>query len=318
MKKGTILMAVIISITGLVIFGCNSHSPKKVDTSVLIQKRPNNKFEIQADSLKMLGEFDAALKNYNKSLEIDKSINTLYNITYIYALENNLDSAFYHLDLINASLDSSAWRLSNGQLINLVNDSRWKDVVDIRFEKYQAKFGNLIYPDLSKKLMTIDVLDQSYNTLMNIYPDSTDYYWKKKIKINDKNVQDAEEIIANYGWVLTKDVGQISNYTLFLVFQHCGDVKLMRKYEPLLRKNAEIDDFFKNQYATYIDRILGYEGKNQIYGTQMSYDSLKQVYYLGDNLASPDSLSILRKRMKLNPIEDYLKTMNAELRIEVK
>ena len=311
-------MAVIISITGLVIFGCNSHSTKKVDPSVLIQKRPNNKFEIQADSLKMLGEFDAAIKNYNKSLEIDKSINTLYNITYIYALVKNLDSAFYNLDLINASLDSSAWRLSNGQLINLVNNSRWKDVVDIRFEKYQAKFGSLENPELSKQLLDMEIKDQSLYTLMTIYPDSADYYGKQKKEMNDENIKAAEYIIAKYGWVRPKDIGQVSDYTLFLIFQHSGDVKLMRKYEPLLRKNAEIDDSFKNQYATYIDRILGYEGKNQIYGTQISYDSLKQVYYLGNNIECPDSLSILRKRMKLNPIEDYLKTMNAELRIEVK
>ena len=316
MRKENILITVIFLIIGFVFFGCGSK--EKIDPSILVQKRPNNKFEIRADSLKMLGKFDAALKNYNKSLEIDKSINTLYKITYIFALKYNMDSAFYHLNLISSSLDSSLWRMANGQLLNMINDSRWQKAVDIRFSKYQAKFGYLKNPELSKQLLDMQIKDQAFSTLLIIYPDSADYYWQKKKEIEDKNIKVAKDIITKYGWALTEDVGQVSNTALFLVFQHSKNVKLMRKYEPLLRKNAEVDDFFKNQYATYIDRVLVYEGKKQIYGTQMTYDSLKQVYYLGDNLASPDSLSILRKKMKLNPIEEYLKIMKAELRIKVK
>ena len=56
------------------------------------------------------------------------------------------------------------------------------------------------------------------------------------------------------------------------------------------------------------------EGRKQLYGSQISFDSIKQVYYLG-HVLSPDSLDIRRKKMGLNPIKEYLKQWDAELRI---
>ena len=63
------------------------------------------------------------------------------------------------------------------------------------------------------------------------------------------------------------------------------------------------------------DRMISNLGVKQIYGTQISFDDKKGIYYLDLNeVIDPINLNKRRAEMDLKPIEEYLKNWDAELR----
>lgn len=71
----------------------------------------------------------------------------------------------------------------------------------------------------------------------------------------------------------------------------------------------------KRHLALMTDRMIGNLGAKQIYGTQISFDEKKGVYYLDLNeVIDPINLNKRRVEMDLKPIEEYLKNWNSELR----
>ncbi|MGD1891764.1 MAG: DUF6624 domain-containing protein [Cyclobacteriaceae bacterium] len=77
------------------------------------------------------------------------------------------------------------------------------------------------------------------------------------------------QIISDYGWLPQSKIGSKAAGAVFLVVQH-SDLETMREYLPLLKEAAEAGEAKTTSAALMEDRILMYEGKKQIYGTQAS------------------------------------------------
>ena len=267
----------------------------------------------KADSLYKIGELKLAISVYRKIHNNGFYKNNDYKLAKAYALSYNKDSAYYFLE-IAAPIDSGFYQLYGGEFISMINDDRWDKILSMKLNNYQAKFGKFNNPDLAKRLFNMRIKDQSYYYYFNIYPDSISHYWDIKIPLNNDNLVDFEKIVDKYGWPKKSDVGSEIAPTAFLIVQHTMELKNMRKYYSYLKNAVEHNEASKNELALLTDRINIREGKKQIYGSQISFDSIQKVYYLG-NVKDPENLNKRRAEVGMQPIEEYLKNWNAELRI---
>lgn len=83
------------------------------------------------------------------------------------------------------------------------------------------------------------------------------------------NLKKVEAIILKYGYPSRKIVGDELNNAVWLVIQH-SDLKIIEKYFPLIKKANKKGDLERKYVALMQDRMLMYQGKEQIYGTQIA------------------------------------------------
>ncbi|MEM6843270.1 MAG: DUF6624 domain-containing protein [Bacteroidota bacterium] len=87
--------------------------------------------------------------------------------------------------------------------------------------------------------------------------------------IDSVNQIRVNQMITDYGWLPQSKIGDNAALGLFLVVQH-ADSETMQSYLPYLKKAVEVGEAKATWAATMEDRILMYEGKKQVYGTQAS------------------------------------------------
>ncbi|QHT66775.1 hypothetical protein GXP67_08945 [Rhodocytophaga rosea] len=86
-------------------------------------------------------------------------------------------------------------------------------------------------------------------------------------KIDSANQVAIKSILYKYGWLPQNKVGEKAADAIFYVVQH-ADMELIRQYFPALKKLARQKEARTTHAAMMEDRLLMYEGKKQIYGTQ--------------------------------------------------
>ncbi len=72
-------------------------------------------------------------------------------------------------------------------------------------------------------------------------------------------------LLDQCGWPDNLNITE--NSTIFLVIDH-GDAAYIKKYLPLIYQKMQLGVVLKSEYATISDRLLMFEGKKQVYGTQ--------------------------------------------------
>ncbi|MBD2752255.1 DUF6624 domain-containing protein [Spirosoma validum] len=129
-------------------------------------------------------------------------------------------------------------------------------VLDQRNREWLAKLGN--NQPLTDSLSTVYKTDRSK---------LAGALWAEQVKIDSSNLSRAEGILKEHGYPGKKLVGTPTNETVFYVIQHSNKIPT---YLPLIRKAAEGEELPFSLYAMMLDRSLMYEGKPQLYGTQVS------------------------------------------------
>jgi hypothetical protein len=140
-----------------------------------------------------------------------------------------------------------------------------------------------------------------------------DQFWRKenmKINKNEKSGYDeelkAKVIINKYGYPGYDLVGESSG-TFFWIIQHCDDdIPFQEHVLVLMKKEVNINNASKENYAYLVDRVLVNRHQKQIYGTQIHFDTTthKSAPF---PLKYPQKVNQLRKEMGLEPLEVYLK-----------
>lgn len=87
------------------------------------------------------------------------------------------------------------------------------------------------------------------------------------LQIDASNQVQVRLILDQYGWLPQSKVGEKAADALFYVVQHAS-IDIMKKYFPALKQRALEQEAKMTNAALMEDRILMYEGKKQIYGTQ--------------------------------------------------
>lgn len=88
-------------------------------------------------------------------------------------------------------------------------------------------------------------------------------------RIDSTNQAIVEQILNKYGWLPQSKVGENAALTLFLVVQH-SRLSFMEKYLPLLQQQVAEGEANRRHAAMMEDRMLMWQGKKQVYGSQAS------------------------------------------------
>jgi hypothetical protein len=96
--------------------------------------------------------------------------------------------------------------------------------------------------------------------------------WLIMEKIDSVNIHKVEQIIAKYGYPGKTMVGEPENTAVFYVIEHSNKIQ---KYYPLIEKAGKSGELPFKYTAMMLDRKLSGEGKEQVYGTQVFMQTIK-------------------------------------------
>lgn len=162
----------------------------------------------------------------------------------------------------------------------VLNKSHWNDFEDITLGSLSNATPNLDL-DLQKELETIFKTDQGIRQILmsqdpveqeaiairngiSVQDDFKDYFPLSK-EIDSFNILAVEKIIEKHGYPGKSLVGEPLNKAAYYVIQHSSKIP---KYIALIKSAAKEGELPMSLAAMMEDRLLMYEGKAQIYGTQ--------------------------------------------------
>ncbi len=132
-----------------------------------------------------------------------------------------------------------------------------------------------------------------------------DGYHPEMEAIHVRNASRLKEILAVHGWPTPALVGDDGAESAWLIVQHAiGDPAFQRLCLGLLQRAGHAGEVPLWQAAMLEDRIRMFEGKPQIYGTQLEVDSegTLRPYLLED----PEHVEERRSRIGLEPLSKRL------------
>lgn len=134
--------------------------------------------------------------------------------------------------------------------------------------------------------------------------------------VDAENQRVVSELLEGGGW--PEGLSEAANETIWLVIDH-ADLEMQRRWMPLIEAQMAAGRVSKSSYATLLDRMLMRERRPQRYGTQtvsvshvIDGDStrMEQQCWLWP-VEQPERLDSLRNAMELEPIETYLRMVEA-------
>ena len=122
------------------------------------------------------------------------------------------------------------------------------------------------------------------------------------------NLIKVKAILDQYGWLGSDIVGGQGNQTIFLVIQH-ADLRTQEKYLPMMQEAVRHGKAKGSHLALLIDRVEMYNGRPQIYGSQLNGENGKYKFY---PILDEANVNKRRAEVGLEPLEEYAKQFNIE------
>jgi hypothetical protein len=143
--------------------------------------------------------------------------------------------------------------------------------------------------------------------------------WQIVDKTDAKNIKRIEEIIAKFGYPGKKLVGEPTNLACWYVIQHSKEIS---KYFPLIQKAGAEGEISKTSVAMMQDRLLMYDEKEQIYGTQgagrliINSEGKEEFFNFIWPIQSPEKVNELRKKIGFTTtVEENAKNLGMEYKV---
>ena len=129
-----------------------------------------------------------------------------------------------------------------------------------------------------------------------------------------KNAARLEEMLAENGWLGKSLVGEDGAQAAWLIVQHAiSRPDLQRRFLPLLKAQIERGENPAWQAAFLEDRILSFEGKPQIYGSQFDWNERDALS--ANEIFEPEKIDERRAAVGLEtPYSEYIKAHNEVVR----
>ncbi|MFT4567124.1 MAG: hypothetical protein ACI9FN_002088 [Saprospiraceae bacterium] len=173
------------------------------------------------------------------------------------------------------------------------------------------------YQEISTELELIYDKDQGYRVRLSEMiknKEPFDVAYVQEMNTSDSiNKVRMIEILNQYGWISKDYISDKAFRAIFLVIQH-ADVSIMEDFYPSFRKLADADSLIRDYAGMMEDRILMYNSKKQIYGTQSSsrQDASGQIEYFIWPIENPAAVNQRRKDAGFETtIQEYSRSMDA-------
>jgi hypothetical protein len=144
---------------------------------------------------------------------------------------------------------------------------------------------------LKKQLDSVMLLDQKYRDTLSLLMDpikqdsmakslkltikqANGHYWTLQDRLDSLNVVFVEGVFKKYGYPGKSIVDTPTNKTAWFIIQHSEKI---HQYIGMMKKAADENELPFHLYAMMLDRDLMDEGKEQIYGTQISCQKFKNI-----------------------------------------
>lgn len=116
---------------------------------------------------------------------------------------------------------------------------------------------------------------------------------------DEKSTEFIKNILSEIGLPTITKVGKKASYNAWLLVQHSRDLKFQKEYLELLKQNEK--DVNPANIAYLEDRVLMYEGKHQIYGTQfvLNEETGKMELY---QIADAENVNVRRAKYGMRPL----------------
>jgi len=194
--------------------------------------------------------------------------------------------------------------------------------IDVKIKGQLDSIGNAdqLYRALADKLTHAAV--DSLGKRFGIPSDSVyDHLMSLQSIIDSTNLNAISRIIKEYGYPGKTLVGEHTDVVAFYVIQHSSQIG---KYLPLLQRAAKEKELNPALVAMMEDRHLTEEGNEQIYGTQLwgnpvkdSVTGVVKPKYYFYPIRDPQSVNLRRKQTGFEEtIEEYAKEMGVVFEIK--
>lgn len=217
-----------------------------------------------------------------------------YQVTRVYKATD-----FHDLDLLE----------NDPHYQSLKGHPAWEALCDSVEARRDRMFAKMNWA-LKRELDSIYVEDQKYRKLISELRESGELTDDKKTELyrlwqitDSSNTVRVSEILDEYGWLGSDEVGSEGNSALFLVIQH-ADLDVQLKYLPMMRQAAEEGKARKSSLALLIDRTNLRQGYYQEYGSQVTIT--QDGRYFVQPLRDPKNVDARRASMDLPPLAEYV------------
>ena len=140
-------------------------------------------------------------------------------------------------------------------------------------------------------------------------------YHPRMQAVHEHNAHRLEEIVSQQGWPGRALVGDDGAEAAWLIVQHAiGLPSFQRRCLELLQSAAIHKEAPSWQPAYLLDRILVFEGKPQVYGTQFDRDQHGEMNCC--QVEDPADLNARRAAIGLDSIEERTRMMRAQAKSE--
>lgn len=193
----------------------------------------------------------------------------------------------------------------NGEIVRIViRDKTSKD--ELLIARINKKLNE------SPALKTVDIdCEDKIDILQSVFDrDQEMRRGEKSIDplIDHENLEIIVSFIEKCGMPTLDEVNDVQMAGIWAVLQH-APAEYQSKYISLLEESANKGDIKLSVIALMKDRALMYEGKPQIYGSQVSNGKLHELF-------EPEFVNQRRSEIGMEPIEEYLQRFGIEFNVE--
>jgi len=129
-------------------------------------------------------------------------------------------------------------------------------------------------------------------------------------KMHVEHMTKLEEVMSSAGWISSKKYGKTACEQALAIMKNAPGERLEQHLDTVL-KAAENGEANPSDAAYIHDKVLMYQGKKQLYGTQIAFNEKKginDVYPIQDEA----NVDTRRAKVGLGPLADALKKMGIQ------
>lgn len=260
---------------------------------------------VSQDTLESAKKIQAQIIKYSQDTS---NVDAAYNLSCLYSLSNNIDSALYFLNTAINNGYKDRWAFYDPDLENIRQLSNWGNIRSKITNRFILENPN-IDTSITFPLLDMYNIDQcvrrDFLILMDKY--GFDAIELDSIKIEAKKIDsinrvDFVDLIKKYGWPNRETVGNNGMESVFTIIQH-SPLSFQKTYLPFIEESVKKGDMSTSTYAFFIDKMLVNENKKQRYGTQYRLINKQDNTYEPCPIEDELNLNKRRAEMGLEPME---------------